>query len=59
MLVTNKQQLLEALDAIAQGYILDVYDDQYIRAVNPDFDEPWDDPFIMIDLHIMKDILKD
>lgn len=59
MTVTDKQQLLKALQAIAEGYPIDVHYDYLIRVANPDFNEPWDDPYIVIDMSIMRNILKD
>lgn len=58
MTVTDRQELFVALKAIAEGYPVDCHYDQYIRIANPDFDEPWKDPYIIIDLALVKEILK-
>lgn len=54
----EKQQLLAALRAIAEGYPVERSDDRYITVENPDY-RPHDgsDPSICIDIHRVKEWL--
>ena len=59
MIVTDKQKLYKMLKAIAEGYRVDVHYDSIIRVEDPEALLPQDDPFIVLDIVIAKNILKD
>lgn len=44
--IPTEDKLRAALQAIADGYDYEIFDSCYVRVKNPDFDNPWDDPFI-------------
>lgn len=55
----NKETLVKALRAIAEGYPIKVYDDQFICVGNPEFDEPWKEPALVIDVKEIEEWMKE
>lgn len=48
--------VLKILRAIVDGYDVEVKDDRYFVVENPDHSNPWDDPYLVLDVDKLQEV---